>query len=166
MKGLQAQFLLGELRFHMSNAWLPKKLKLKKKKEHGDPIPTTESSKSTKSYDLFITNIPWAIIYKHIKNKEMALMRETGELGVLHGWCWQGSSFSSKVWSLNRKSWTVKVKLKRVSGGKVGIDKETEWNSHLCSCKVEYKMEGLEQCAGSQQDWEKFLHREIIRENY
>ena len=86
MKGLQAQFLLGELRFHMSNTWLPKKLKLKKKKkEHGDPIPTTESSKSTKSYDLFITNIPWAIIYKHIKNKEMALMRETGELGVLHG---------------------------------------------------------------------------------
>ena len=142
-------------------AGLPKKLKLKKKKkkEHGDPIPTTECSKSTKSYDLFITNIPWAIIYKHIKNKEMALMRETGELGVLYGWCWQGPFFSSKVWSLNRKSWTVKVKLKRVSGGKVGIDKETEWNSYLCSCKVEYKMEGLEVCRQSTGLRKIFTHR-------
>ena len=85
MKGLQARSLVGELRFHMPYGMAPPKIKAKKKKEHGDPIPTTESSMSTKSSDLFMTNIPWTIIYKHIKSKEMALMRETDKLGVLYG---------------------------------------------------------------------------------
>lgn len=77
MKGFQAWTLVGELGFHMPYGMAPLKIKAKKKKkeEHGDPIPTTESLMSTKSYDLFITNIPWTIIYKHIKSKEMALMR-------------------------------------------------------------------------------------------
>ena len=83
-KGLPARSLVGDLRFHMPYGMLSPKLKLKKK-EHGDQIPTTESSMSTKSSDLFITNIPWTIIYKHIKSKEMALIRETDKLGVLYG---------------------------------------------------------------------------------